>query len=103
MKKAFKFTPTCMDDHKMLAAIPHFNKIFTTNYDTLLEDSYPESERDVVRNDDDCTYLNNPTAIIKVHGDFVFRIQLLSRLTTITSLRKNVLIHPCGIWLKLNS
>ena len=43
MKKAFKFTPTCMDDHKMLAAIPHFNKIFTTNYDTLLEDSYPES------------------------------------------------------------
>lgn len=30
MKKAFKFTPTCMDDHKMLAAIPHFNKIFTT-------------------------------------------------------------------------
>ena len=72
MKKAFKFTPTCMDDHKMLAAIPHFNKIFTTNYDTLLEDSYPESERDVVRNDDDCTYLNNPTAIIKVHGDFVF-------------------------------
>lgn len=72
MKKAFKFTPTCMDDHKMLAAIPHFNRIFTTNYDTLLEDSYPESERDVVRNDDDCTYLNNPTAIFKVHGDFVF-------------------------------
>lgn len=71
MKQAFEFTPTCMDDHKMLANIPHFNKIFTTNYDTLLEDSYPVSERDVVRNDENCAYLNKPTAIFKVHGDFI--------------------------------
>ena len=71
MKQAFEFTPTCMDDHKMLANIPHFNKIFTTDYDTLLEDSYPVSERDVVRNDENCAYLNKPTAIFKVHGDFI--------------------------------
>ena len=71
MKKAFEFEPKCMDDHKMLAAIPHFRTIFTTNYDTLLEASYPESERHIVRNDVDCTYAEEKrNRIFKVHGDF---------------------------------
>lgn len=71
MKKAYKFEPKCMDDHKMLAAIPHFRTIFTTNYDTLLEASYPESERHIVRNDVDCTYAEEKrNRIFKVHGDF---------------------------------
>ena len=70
MKKAFEFTPACMDDHKMLAAIPHFHNIFTTNYDTLLEDSFPSNEKNIVRTDKDCAYMTNPTTIFKVHGDF---------------------------------
>ncbi len=70
MKKAFEFEPQCMDDHKMLASIPHFKTLFTTNYDTLLEDSYPENERNIVRNDVDCTYTDKRTTIYKVHGDF---------------------------------
>ena len=70
MKKAFEFTPTCMDDHKMLAAIPHFHNIFTTNYDTTLEDSLPAKEKNIVRTDKDCAYITNPTTIFKVHGDF---------------------------------
>lgn len=70
MKKAFEFSPACMDDHKMLANIPHIKTIFTTNYDTLLEDSYPEAERDIVRNDVDCTYISKTFKIVKVHGDF---------------------------------
>lgn len=70
MRKAFEFEPKCMDDHKMLASIPHFKTLFTTNYDTLLEDSYPEKERNIVRNDVDCTYIDKRTTIYKVHGDF---------------------------------
>lgn len=69
LKEIFTFTPTCMDDHKMLATIPHFKTIFTTNYDTLLEDSYPEIECHVIRNDVDCAYLK-PINIFKIHGDF---------------------------------
>ena len=71
MKKAFDFEPVCMDDHKLLASIPHFKTLFTTNYDTLLEDSYPECERRVIRNDEDCTYDENKrVSIYKLHGDF---------------------------------
>ena len=70
LKKAFDFEPTCMDDHNMLAKIPHFRRIFTTNYDTLLEDSYSGNDVCVVRNDADCAYMNKPFTVVKVHGDF---------------------------------
>lgn len=70
MNKAFEFTPKCMDDHKLLARIPHFKRIFTTNYDTLLENSYAYNDVQVVRNDADCAYIGKPVTIFKVHGDF---------------------------------
>lgn len=71
LREKFNFTPACMDDHKMLAKIPHFKHIFTTNYDTLLEDSYSQAERNVVRNDKDCTYIQDKkTTVFKIHGDF---------------------------------
>lgn len=71
MREAFEFTPKCMNDHKLLSAIPHFHKIFTTNYDTTLEDSYPKDDIDVVRTDKDCAYMTKPITIFKVHGDFI--------------------------------
>ena len=71
LHEKFNFTPACMNDHNMLATIPHFKHIFTTNYDTLLEDSYPIAERNIVRNDKDCTYIQEKkTTIFKIHGDF---------------------------------
>lgn len=70
LRKAFDFEPTCMDDHNLLAKIPHFRRIFTTNYDTLLEDSYAKNDVCVVRNDADCAYMNKPFTPEKVHGDF---------------------------------
>lgn len=71
LREKFNFTPACMNDHNMLAKIPHFNHLFTTNYDTLLEDSYPLAERYVVRNDKDCTYIQDKiTTVFKIHGDF---------------------------------
>lgn len=70
LKEAFDFVPTCTDDHNLLAKIPHFRRIFTTNYDTLLEDSYAKNDVCVVRNDADCAYMNKPFTVVKVHGDF---------------------------------
>lgn len=71
LRESFNFTPECMSDHQMLTQIPHFKHIFTTNYDTLLEDSYPATECNVVRTDKDCAYIDdNKTTILKVHGDF---------------------------------
>lgn len=69
----FDFTPAKMDDHRALSQIPHFHNIFTTNYDTLLEDSYDKKDCQVIRKDDDCAYIDNakPVKIFKIHGDFV--------------------------------
>lgn len=70
LHEAFDFKPKCMDDHKLLAKIPHFKRIFTTNYDTLLENSYEQNEVQVVRNDADCAYINKLFTVFKIHGDF---------------------------------
>lgn len=70
LHQKFDFMPKCMEDHNLLARIPHFKHIFTTNYDTLLEDSYPKSDVQVIRNDKDCAYQNKPFTVFKVHGDF---------------------------------
>ena len=74
LQKQFDFEPECMDDHHALAAIPHFHNIFTTNYDTLLEDSYPKERCVVVKKDEDCVYIDSkPVRIFKIHGDFTNR------------------------------
>lgn len=71
LKKKFEIRPNNLNDHLALTNIPHFHYILTTNYDTLLEDTYPESYRQVVRNDNDCsTMLKKPVTIFKIHGDF---------------------------------
>lgn len=72
LQKQFQFTPAKMDDHEALAKIPHFHNIFTTNYDTLLEDSYPDDICQVIKKDADCAYLDTkkPVKVFKIHGDF---------------------------------
>ncbi len=72
LKNAFSFTPLDLADHKLLAQIPHFRHIFTTNYDTLLEDSYDKDDVQVVRKDQDLTGLDEKkyVTIYKIHGDF---------------------------------
>ena len=73
LQEKFTFTPAKMDDHEALAKIPHFHNIFTTNYDTLLEDSYDPKDIQVIRKDSDCAYIDEtkPVRIFKIHGDFV--------------------------------
>lgn len=71
LQKQFQFTPAKMDDHQALAKIPHFHNIFTTNYDTLLEDSYTNDICQVIKKDADCAYLDKkPVKVFKIHGDF---------------------------------
>jgi len=71
LQEKFSFERKSMVDHEMLAKIPHLKRIFTTNYDTLLEDSYPPKKTLVVRDNKQCAYENDfPYIIYKVHGDF---------------------------------
>ena len=63
-----------MTDHEVLPHIPHFHRIITTNYDSLLEEAYGTNNCYVVRNTNDCVNLpSDKTQIFKVHGDFVER------------------------------
>ncbi len=72
LKQLMTFEKKDISDHISLAKIPHFHHIFTTNYDTLLEDAYQIANinRNVVRNDAGCTYINTTwPSIYKIHGD----------------------------------
>ena len=70
LKEAFTFAPKDLCNQVALTQIPHFQTIVTTNYDTLLEDTYGD-DCVVVRSAQDCTDLPNDKVIIyKIHGDF---------------------------------
>ena len=70
LKEQFDFMRKDLSDHQILHKIPHIKTIFTTNYDTLLEDSYPNSERDLITATSGCAYLDSSkVSIYKVHGD----------------------------------
>ena len=70
LRKLFSFEPKDTSDQDALTRIPHIKMIFTTNYDTLIEDAYPKSKRTVVTTNEGCAYAaDNQVAIYKVHGD----------------------------------
>lgn len=63
-------TPTSRKYHDMIAGIPHFKTIITTNYDSLFETSYGNLAQ-IATSSKDISYLdNNKVHIFKVHGDF---------------------------------
>ena len=69
LKSAFDFEPKDTSDQQLLAQIPHFKHIITTNYDSLLEDAYGESCNLVVTNSDLSQVDSRKPTIYKVHGD----------------------------------
>jgi ketosteroid isomerase-like protein len=102
LQKQFEFEPKCMDDHLALAAIPHFHNILTTNYDTLLEDSYPQDERVVVKKDEDCAYIDQkPVMIFKIHGDFTNRDFIVITTQDYADLKKQK--HNNLVWNEVKS
>lgn len=77
IEDAMCFTTNNLEDHRNLPQIPHFHTIITTNYDTLLEDTYGD-ECYVIRTASDC--INKPTDktyIYKIHGDFQTKEQII--------------------------
>lgn len=70
LKKLFDFEPKDCSDQQALTKTPHIKQIFTTNYDTLIEDAYPKSKCNVVTSNEGCAYTDiHATTIYKVHGD----------------------------------
>ena len=63
LKKEMSFKRTDLSDHQALSRIPHFRNIFTTNYDTLLEDCYPPADTKIVRCNADCSLSDKPVNI----------------------------------------
>lgn len=77
VEDAMHFKTDNLEDHRNLTLIPHFHTIITTNYDTLLEDTYGD-ECHVIRTASDC--INKPTdktCIYKIHGDFQAKEQII--------------------------
>lgn len=56
--------------HDILAQIPHIKTIITTNYDSLIEDSFNTNGLKIVADYDVPLVRDNLTSIIKIHGDF---------------------------------
>lgn len=77
LKEAMAFTPMDMSDHESLRKIPHIRSIITTNYDTLIEDTYGD-EMYVARNTKDCVHIPTDKVILyKIHGDFSYKENLI--------------------------
>jgi hypothetical protein len=69
IKEIFGKPPIATDLHDQLSHIPHFKSIVTTNYDSMIEDSYARRAV-VIRNDEDIPHIEHRrTAIYKPHGD----------------------------------
>lgn len=71
LRSIFPQHACCDDNQKALTRLPHFKQIFTTNYDSFIEDAY-DINCHVVRTDKDlkdCS--DNIVQIYKLHGDFI--------------------------------
>lgn len=69
LKEEFKKKPKNTETHVLLAGIPHFKNIITTNYDTLIETTNPNIE--VIRKSIDLSTTNSKSQLLfKIHSDF---------------------------------
>lgn len=70
LKKLFEFEVKDTSDQQMIRCIPHFRKIYTTNYDTLIEDAYPKNEINLVNTNASFAQQDQDRiTIYKIHGD----------------------------------
>lgn len=70
LAKCFNFIPLDLTDHNDLTQIPQIKTIFTTNYDTLIENTYNGKCNIIVDNSDLADINSKLPTIYKVHGDF---------------------------------
>lgn len=69
LKRRFEIPPTSTHDHDLLARIPYFKSIITTNYDKLIENSHTRKAAVIL--DDQDVFMSRlaRTKIYKIHGD----------------------------------
>ena len=102
LERVFKFTPLDMEDHKSLSRIPHFKHIITTNYDSLIEDSYDEGRVHVIRRDEDCAVNHKDKVVVyKLHGDFSSRERIVITKNDYANFFRNVKGSP--LWSVIES
>lgn len=83
IKKQFDKTPDSLETHKLLARIPHFKTIITTNYDDLIERT--NKNIDIVRKNSDYSYTAGKKQILfKIHGDFTDKDSIIVTKTDYT-------------------
>lgn len=71
VQSLFPANAECDNNQKTLTRLPHFKKIFTTNYDSYIEDAYA-GKCHVIREEKDLAGCDDYTVqIYKLHGDFV--------------------------------
>lgn len=69
LKNEFSKNPLDLTSHNLIASIPHFHDIITTNYDTLFEQVY-KSDCNVIVSDANCPYIDEQKVnIFKIHGN----------------------------------
>lgn len=102
LERVFKFTPLDLEDHKSLSRIPHFKHIITTNYDSLIEDSYDEGRVHVIRRDEDCAVNHKDKVVVyKLHGDFSSRERIVITKNDYANFFRNVKGSP--LWSVIES
>lgn len=68
LKKEFQKEPTSIETHQLLAKIPHFKTIITTNYDSLIESTNRKIE--VIRKSKDYPIVDlKKQLLFKIHSD----------------------------------
>lgn len=68
LKREFQKDPNSTETHQLLAKIPHFKTIITTNYDTLIESTNKNIE--VIRRSKDYPLADSKKQLLfKIHGD----------------------------------
>lgn len=71
VQSLFPTQAKCDDNQRALTRLPHIKQIFTTNYDSYIEDAYADKCH-VIREEKDLAECNdNVVQIYKLHGDFV--------------------------------
>lgn len=60
--------------HELLASIPCWKDIITTNYDSLIETYLGQDKCDVIRCNADCAYMvSKKKHLLKIHGDIIHK------------------------------
>ncbi|NHA04900.1 SIR2 family protein [Mucilaginibacter sp. HC2] len=64
-------------DHDLLASIPHFRTIITTNYDALFENAFGDTATLIYKDTDLANWRQNGVNILKIHGDLADKSSII--------------------------